>query len=144
RKSDGSSCSWMSQSAVEYLHVTGKTDPRSHCGAPGLRVELTCLRDARAARRQAMLSKRMEGMQRVLPAAMVVGMAVAAPGMAAQAEAYPAKPIRIVVPFSPGGSNDLVGRVIAQKFTEAWGKPVIIDNRPGGGSTIGIELVARA
>ena len=54
------------------------------------------------------------------------------------------KPIRIVVPFTPGGSNDLLGRVISQKFSEAWGQPAIIDNRPGGGSTIGIEVVVRA
>lgn len=60
------------------------------------------------------------------------------------AKEYPSKPIRIVVPFTPGGSNDLVGRVLSQKFHEAWGQPVIIDNRPGGGSTIGMELVTRA
>jgi tripartite-type tricarboxylate transporter receptor subunit TctC len=57
---------------------------------------------------------------------------------------YPDKPIRIVVPFMPGGSNDLVGRVLAQKFTESWGQPVVIDNRAGGGSTIGIKMVVRA
>jgi tripartite-type tricarboxylate transporter receptor subunit TctC len=66
------------------------------------------------------------------------------PLSAAEAERYPSKPIRIVVPFTPGGSNDLIGRVIAQKLNEAWGQPVIIDNRPGGGSTIGIEVVVRA
>jgi tripartite-type tricarboxylate transporter receptor subunit TctC len=71
-------------------------------------------------------------------------MAPAAPVAAAQADRYPDKPIRIVVPFTPGGSNDLVGRVLAQKFTESWGQPVVIDNRPGGGSTIGIEMVVRA
>ena len=48
------------------------------------------------------------------------------------------------MPFTPGGSNDLVGRVLSQKFHETWGQPVIIDNRPGGGSTIGIDLVVRA
>ena len=62
----------------------------------------------------------------------------------AEPERYPSKPIRIVVPFTPGGSNDLLGRVLAQKLNEAWGQPVIIDNRPGAGSTIGIELVVRA
>jgi tripartite-type tricarboxylate transporter receptor subunit TctC len=65
-------------------------------------------------------------------------------GSHATAASYPEKPIRIVVPFTPGGSNDLVGRVLAQKFHEAWAQPVIIDNRPGGGSTIGVELVTRA
>jgi tripartite-type tricarboxylate transporter receptor subunit TctC len=71
-------------------------------------------------------------------------MALAWPAKAAEAERYPTKPIRIVVPFPPGGSNDLLGRVISQKFNEAWGQPAIIDNRPGGGSTIGIEVVVRA
>jgi tripartite-type tricarboxylate transporter receptor subunit TctC len=63
---------------------------------------------------------------------------------AATTETYPVKSIRIVVPFTPGGSNDLVARVLSQKFHEAWGQPVIIDNRPGGGSTIGIDAVVRA
>ena len=68
-----------------------------------------------------------------------------APGNVAAADAkYPTKPIRLVVPFTPGGSNDLVGRVLSQKFHEAWGQPVIIDNRPGAGSTIGVDLVVRA
>jgi tripartite-type tricarboxylate transporter receptor subunit TctC len=66
------------------------------------------------------------------------------PALAAEPDRYPSKPIRIVVPFTPGGSNDLVGRVLAQKFNESWGQPVVIDNRPGGGSTIGIETVVRA
>ncbi len=69
---------------------------------------------------------------------------VAYPAAGATGENYPTKPIRIVVPFTPGGSNDLVSRVLSQKFHEAWGQPVIIDNRPGGGSTIGIDLVVRA
>ena len=64
--------------------------------------------------------------------------------MGAAGSNYPSKPIRIVVPFTPGGSNDLVGRLLSQKFHETWGQPVIIDNRPGGGSTIGIDLVVRA
>ena len=62
----------------------------------------------------------------------------------ATAQIYPSRPIRIIVPFTPGGSNDLVGRVLSQKFHEAWGQPVIIDNRPGGGSTIGIDMAVRA
>ncbi|MGZ8228932.1 MAG: Bug family tripartite tricarboxylate transporter substrate binding protein [Burkholderiales bacterium] len=70
--------------------------------------------------------------------------ALALPAVAAEAERYPVKPIRIVVPFTPGGSNDLLGRVISQKLQDAWGQPAIIDNRPGAGSTIGIEIVVRA
>ena len=75
--------------------------------------------------------------------ACVAGFA-AGPAAGAAGENYPVRPIRIVVPFTPGGSNDLVGRVLSQKFHEAWGQPVIIDNRPGAGSTIGIDLVVRA
>ena len=71
-------------------------------------------------------------------------MVLVLPVAAAQPDRYPDKPVRIVVPFTPGGSNDLVGRVLAQKFSESWGQPVIIDNRAGGGSTIGIEMVVRA
>jgi tripartite-type tricarboxylate transporter receptor subunit TctC len=80
----------------------------------------------------------------VLAAAIMFSMALAWPAKAAEAERYPTKPIRIVVPFPPGGSNDLLWRVISQKFNEAWGQPAFIDNRPGGGSTIGIEVVVRA
>lgn len=74
----------------------------------------------------------------------VLSVALASSAAAAEVQRYPVKPIRLVVPFTPGGSNDLVGRVIAQRLNEAWGQPVIVDNRPGGGSTIGIEAVVRA
>jgi tripartite-type tricarboxylate transporter receptor subunit TctC len=57
---------------------------------------------------------------------------------------YPDKPIRIIVPFSPGGSTDVFARVIGQKMTENWGQPVIIDTRPGGSSIIGTSLAAKA
>src|SRR3954465_9203096 len=80
----------------------------------------------------------------VRAAAITFAIALASQAIAADAERYPVKPIRIVVPFPPGGSNDLLARVISQKFNEAWAQPAIIDNRPGGGSTIGIEVVVRA
>lgn len=66
-------------------------------------------------------------------------------GAQAQAQQdYPVKPIRIVVPSSPGGGTDILARQIAQKLTERWGQQVIVDNRPGAGQMIGIELVAKA
>lgn len=60
------------------------------------------------------------------------------------AQTYPTKPIRLVVPFPPGGSLDVVARAIGQKLTEAWGQPVVIDNRPGAGGNIGADLVAKS
>lgn len=60
------------------------------------------------------------------------------------AQTYPAKPIRIIVHFPPGGPTDLVARAVGQKLHEAWGQQVLIDNRPGAGGVIGVDLVVRA
>lgn len=62
----------------------------------------------------------------------------------AQAQAYPARPVRLIVPYPPGGGTDTVARPLAQKLTESLGQPVIVDNRPGASEIIGTELVARA
>jgi len=58
--------------------------------------------------------------------------------------AYPDKPIRLIVPSPPGGGNDIMARLAGQKLTEAWGKQVLVDNRPGAGGAIGFEMAARA
>ncbi len=57
---------------------------------------------------------------------------------------YPARPIRLVVPFPPGGATDILARVTGRRLTEVWGQNVIIDNRPGAGGTLGSTIVARA
>ena len=62
----------------------------------------------------------------------------------AQNTAYPARPIKFIVPITPGGSNDVVARVIAQKLTEQWGQAVTVDNRPGAGMNLGADLVAKS
>ena len=59
-------------------------------------------------------------------------------------QVYPNKPIRLVVPFPPGGINDVLARIVGQKLTENLGQVVVIDNRPGAGGTIGSSAVAKA
>jgi len=66
-------------------------------------------------------------------------------GVAAQtAETYPNKTIRYIVPFAPGGTTDLLGRLVSQKLRDAWGQPVVVDNRPGAGGALGAELAAKS
>jgi len=62
----------------------------------------------------------------------------------ALAETWPTRPIRFIVPFAPGGGGDVVGRIIGQRMSEQLGKPLVIDNRAGGGGTLGCELAAKA
>jgi len=66
-----------------------------------------------------------------------------APGYSA-AQAYPSKTVRLIVPFAAGGSTDVIARVLAPRLAEAWGQQVIVDNRPGGNTTIGTDIVAKA
>ena len=72
----------------------------------------------------------------------------AAPGPTAYAQPYPqsfpTKPVRIIVPFAPGGGTDTIARTLSQKLTEAWGQSVIVENRPGAGGLIGFESVLKS
>ena len=68
--------------------------------------------------------------------------ALAAPGVFAQT--YPAKPVRLIIPFPPGGATDILGRVLAQKLGDQLGQQVVVENRPGAGGAIGSELAAKA
>ena len=78
-----------------------------------------------------------------LAAALSVAFAAALP-LTAVAQAYPAKPIRIVVPFPAGGIADVYARIVGARVTEAWGQPVVIENRAGAGGNIGADAVAKS
>ena len=76
-----------------------------------------------------------------------VGAAAAAaliPGLTARAQAWPARHVRLIVPFPPGGGTDAIARVVAGKLSEIWGQQMVVENRGGGGANIGHEAVARA
>lgn len=74
---------------------------------------------------------------------LVAGSALAA-ALPAQAQEYPKAPVRIIVPFPPGGPTDTVARMVGQKLSEFWGQPVLIDYKAGAGTTIGIDYVAKS
>ena len=76
-----------------------------------------------------------------------LGVALCAGALAATqagAQAYPAKPIRVIVPFPPGGTSDILTRLIGAEITKGWGQQVLADNRPGANGNIGVEMLARA
>ena len=82
---------------------------------------------------------------RVMQSVLLAGTcAIAACATTAAHSAYPERPIRIIVPVPPGGGNDIVARMLAQRLTDKWGQQVIVDNRPGASTAIGAEIVARA
>lgn len=78
-----------------------------------------------------------------LVAAALVAACILAPQLAA-GQAYPSKAIRFIVPFAPGGGNDILGRIVAQKLNQSFGVPVVVDNRPGAGGTLGTDITAKS
>ncbi len=76
-----------------------------------------------------------------LLAATCASLLIAAPALA---QKFPTKPVRLIIPFTPGSASDVVGRVVALKLADLWGQPVVVDNRPGAGGTIGSAVVSRA
>ena len=81
----------------------------------------------------------------VIAAGSLAGLTMLAAGpAAAQPAAYPSKPIRIVVPYPPGGFNDTLARTVGARLQTVWGQPVTVDNKPGGGTVIGTDAVAKS
>lgn len=72
-----------------------------------------------------------------------IGLIMGVPAAWSQSQ-YPSRPIRLIVPYPPGGAVDPIARTIGQKLNEAWGQPVVVDNKPGAGTIIGTEIVAKA
>ena len=81
---------------------------------------------------------------RIQASALAALIALGAAASSALAQSYPVKTIRYIIAFPPGGSNDILARIIGARMTELMGQTVIIDNRPGGGANIGVEAIARA
>ena len=75
----------------------------------------------------------------------LLALCLAAPLQAqSPADSFPSKPVRLIIPFPPGGATDITGRVIGEKLQAKWGQPVVIENRPGAGGNIGADIVAKA
>lgn len=77
-------------------------------------------------------------------AALLLGMLAAVAAMPGVAQNYPAKPVRMIIPFSAGGAADVPGRIVMQKLTETFRQQVVVENRPGAGSTIGADVAAKS
>jgi tripartite-type tricarboxylate transporter receptor subunit TctC len=81
-------------------------------------------------------------MRIVRPLVFVIGLLAALLGSVALAQTYPSKPVRLIVTYPPAGSSDLMARILAQKLSELWGQPVIVENKPGAAGSIGMDYAA--
>jgi tripartite-type tricarboxylate transporter receptor subunit TctC len=107
-------------------------EARSRAGSPDMLVST-----------RIKFSQEVDHVMKRLGAVVFLSALLPAGGALAQ-ESYPERPVRVIVPFAPGGGTDIVGRAIAKQMTEALGQTVMVDNRPGAGGSIGEEMIARA
>src|SRR6266508_6692670 len=64
--------------------------------------------------------------------------------LAAAAQSFPTRAVRLMVPFPPGGATDIIGRLVSAKMQDVWGQPVVVENKPGAGTVVGTDLVAKS
>ncbi|MFP5411487.1 MAG: Bug family tripartite tricarboxylate transporter substrate binding protein, partial [Gammaproteobacteria bacterium] len=79
-----------------------------------------------------------------IAAAIVLAASAALAPQTSQAQSYPEKSIRLIVPYAPGGATDIIGRATAEELTKTLGQPVVVDNRPGAGANLGSEMAAKS
>lgn len=108
--------------------MCGSQDPVPRCASPPRRRNRVTANPAAA----------------VMAAALALVAGLPAFPASGETAAYPSRPIKLVVPFPPGGPLDVIGRLIAQRLTEAWGQSVVVDNRPGASGNIGADIVAKS
>src|SRR5262249_45371564 len=80
----------------------------------------------------------------LLPALLLAALLLAGASAAAHAQTYPSATVKLIVPVPAGGVTDTMARIVAQRLTEAWGQPVVVDNRPGGNYAVGAQAVAKS
>ena len=86
----------------------------------------------------------MSAIRKALPLLLLSAVALAPDRLLAQADAYPSRPVRFIIPAPPGGANDIIGRVVAEKLSQRTGQPFVVDNRPGATGNVAAEIVVRA
>src|SRR5262245_27952878 len=105
---------------------------------------MSTIRTAQSTPTRCIITKRRKHGMRAIRVfvAFIAGMLCA--GGVAWSQAYPAKPVRVVIPFPPGGANDIVARILFQKISEQMGQTFVVENRSGAGGTVGSALVAKS